>query len=53
VTRSEVDAIGCIGPAASEALPVMEKMTRHPSELIRARAEIAIRRIHGENVTED
>lgn len=43
-----VDALASMGPAAEPALPMLEQMKSHPSELVRVRAEKAIRSINGE-----
>jgi HEAT repeat protein len=48
-----VDALGSIGPAASAAISILKKKTRHSNELVRERAGIAIRRIRGESFDEN
>lgn len=48
-----VDALGMMGPAALEHLPRIEALKSHPSGLVQARADIAIRRVRGETVEEN
>lgn len=40
-----VDALGAIGPAALGARGILETMKKHPSELVQARAEEALKKI--------
>jgi hypothetical protein len=47
-----VDALGMMGPSAKEFLPRIERLRSHPSGLVKARTNIAIRRINGEVVVE-
>jgi HEAT repeat protein len=47
-----VDALGMMGPSAKEFLPRVERLRSHPSGLVKARTDIAIRRICGEVVEE-
>jgi hypothetical protein len=46
-TWAMVDAVGAIGPAAQEAVPILEKLTKHRSGVITGRACIALENITG------
>ena len=48
-----VDGLGYIGPPIHALLPRIERLTSHPSDLVKARTAKAIRRINGEVVEED